>query len=104
MEERIIEDEIGKRIRFKRGVDGKVEIVDDFLSGDAGDEVGDYDYIELGDEDNEELSKLSETTAPRKTLKDRLSFLNILNKKKAADTDSTVEKADNENTNDNGEL
>ena len=60
--------------------------------------------LEDFDEDNEELSKLSETTAPRKTLKDRLSFLNILNKKKAADTDSTVEKADNENTNDNGEL
>lgn len=60
--------------------------------------------LEDFDEDNEELSKLSETTAPRKTLKDRLSFFNILNKKKAADTDSTVEKADNENTNDNGEL
>ena len=51
------------------------------------------------------ISSINPTaTAPRKTLKDRLSFLNILNKKKAADTDSTVEKADNENTNDNGEL
>lgn len=63
MEERLIEEEIGRKIRFRRGVDGKVEIVDDILDGGAGEDGGDYDYIDLGDEDDEELAGLSPEAA-----------------------------------------
>ena len=68
MEERTLEDEIGRKLKFKRNPDGTVEMVDDFMHPIEGEEeeAEAYEYIELGDGDDEELASLSPEDARRR--------------------------------------
>ena len=67
MEERTLEDEIGRKIKFKRNPDGTVEMVDDFMHPIEGEEeLEEYEYIELEESDDEELASLSPEEARRR--------------------------------------
>ncbi len=66
MEERPMEDDIGRKIKFKRNPDGTVEMVDDFLHPLETEDEEAYEYFEMTGEDDEELEGLSPEEARRR--------------------------------------